>query len=224
MSYNLTETHKDVLRWLVQEVRAGRLHEEFLIAWTRSGPVILNYKDELPDIGRGSIEALAMAGLLIARPEGRWRDLHCTLLGQAFDAVDSNFQMPERDQLAHINLHGPVTLFDQHGQNVNYQYNAAGNINFGMVQNQIDLVDQLEALKTEIRKAGEANAIDGELVIDADYQVTKAITQAKKPEPDKKTLVDHLNTAKTLMESATTAAGLVGGIVTAIEAVQKIWP
>ncbi|HSH82145.1 MAG TPA: hypothetical protein VLA19_26765 [Herpetosiphonaceae bacterium] len=119
---------------------------------------------------------------------------------------------------------GNVSVFDQRGQNVNYQYNAAGNINFGAVQNSNDLVAELEKLRDEVRKAAMANIIKGEVVEDTEYQLTKAITQAKKPELDKKALVDHLNTAKTLMESAKTAAGLVGGIVTAIEAVQKIWP
>ena len=117
---------------------------------------------------------------------------------------------------------GIGTDIDQRHQQVNYHYNAAGNINFGAVQNRIDLVGQLEALKTEIRKAGDANAVDGEIVDDAEYHLTKAITQARKPAPDTQTLVDHLNTAKTMLETGTAAAGLVGGITAAIAAIQRL--
>ncbi len=37
-------------------------------------------------------------------------------------------------------------------------------------------------------------------------------------------LLDHLNTTKALLENATAATGLVGGITTAIEAAQKLFP
>ncbi len=118
---------------------------------------------------------------------------------------------------------GKVSVFDQRNQQVNYQYNAAGDINFGAVQNQIALVHQLEALKAELRKAGDAQVIDGEIVDDAEYQLTKAISQAKKPEPDKKTLVEHLSTAKTFLETTAAAVALVGDIGAAIDAVQKLF-
>ena len=32
-----------------------------------------------------------------------------------------------------------MAIFDQRGQQVTYQYNAAGDINFGAVQNRMDL-------------------------------------------------------------------------------------
>jgi myo-inositol-1-phosphate synthase len=56
-----------------------------------------------------------------------------------------------------------MPVFDQRGQKVTYQYNAAGDINFGNVQNRADLISELKKLKDEISKAGEAEVIDAEI-------------------------------------------------------------
>lgn len=118
------------------------------------------------------------------------------------------------------------SYFDQRGQQVTYQYNAAGDINFAAVQNRVDLIGELEKLKAEVTRAGQAQVIDAEVVTDAEYQLTKAIQQAKKPEADKKTILAHLNTAKSVVVAtgATAAAvpGLIDGIQKAIEAMQKL--
>ncbi len=101
-----------------------------------------------------------------------------------------------------------MPIFDQRGQQVNYQYNAAGDINLGSVQNQAQLIEELGKLKSELSKAAEAQVIDAEIFTDADYQMTKAIQQAKKPEPDKKGIMDHLNNTKSLLEGVSAASGI----------------
>ena len=111
-----------------------------------------------------------------------------------------------------------MSTFDQRGQRVNYQYNAAGNINLGSVQNQMQLVEEMEKLKSELSKAAEAQVIDAEIFTDADYQLNKAIQQAKKPQPDKKSVMDHLNSAKSLLEGVTA----VNGIITALSQVIQL--
>lgn len=115
------------------------------------------------------------------------------------------------------------TTFDQRGQTVTYQYNAAGDINFGAVQNRMDLVGELEKLRSELTKAVDAEAIDGEIVSDARYQIEKAVIQAKKPEPDKKTIIDRLNDAKALLQGVTAAAGMVEALMKATELAQKLF-
>jgi len=111
-----------------------------------------------------------------------------------------------------------MSTFDQRGQRVNYQYNAAGNINLGSVQNQMQLVEEMEKLKSELSRAAEAQVIDADIFTDADYQLTKAIQQAKKPQPDKKSVMDHLNSAKSLLEGVTA----VNGIITALSQVIQL--
>ncbi len=116
-----------------------------------------------------------------------------------------------------------MTAFDQRGQKVTYQYNATGNINFGVVQNKLDVITQLQELQNEISKAIEANIFDEEIATDIEYQVKKAVQQAKKESPNKKTIVDYLNQARTLIGGITAATGLVMALNQAIEAVQKLF-
>lgn len=110
-----------------------------------------------------------------------------------------------------------MATFDQRGQRVNYQYNVAGNINIGSVQNQMQLTEQLEKLKSELSKAAAAQVIDAEIYTDADYQMTKAIQQAEKPKPDKKSIADYLNSAKSLLEGVSALEGLVKSISQVIQ-------
>jgi hypothetical protein len=116
-----------------------------------------------------------------------------------------------------------VAQFDQRGQQVTNQYNAGRDMNFGAVQNRVDLVTALERLKGQFAQEKDAGIISEETFTDAEYQMTKAIQQAKKPEPDKKTLLDHLNTAKAFIEDITAASGLVMALVSAAEVVQKLF-
>jgi len=101
-----------------------------------------------------------------------------------------------------------MATFNQQGQTVQYQYNAE-TINFGAVQTPDDFRLQLRNLQAELNRAIEAKAIPEEKAIDAEAQVKKAILQADKPSPDKKTLIEHLTSAKELVSG-------VGGLATAI--------
>jgi hypothetical protein len=114
-------------------------------------------------------------------------------------------------------------MFDQRNQKVNSQYNAAGDMNFGSVQNPVDLAAELEKLKQQVAQATQQGDLSEETGTDADYQITKAIQQAKKPQPEKKTIIDHLEQAKAYLVAATTATGLVTTLVGAIQVVQKLF-
>jgi hypothetical protein len=116
-----------------------------------------------------------------------------------------------------------MAQFDQRGQNVHTQYNVGRDLNFGLVQNSIDLVAELEKLKEEVIKARQNGVLDKKKSTDAEYQITKAAQEAEEPKPDKKTIIDHLATAKALIEGLAATGGLVTAIVAAIEAVQKVF-
>jgi hypothetical protein len=116
-----------------------------------------------------------------------------------------------------------MATFDQRGQHVTYQYNAAGDINIGAVQSRPDLVGELEKLRGEVDRAASAGAIDKEIATDAKYQIDKATQQAEKPAPDKDAVVDHLTAAKDLVTQVGAAAGLVTGLVQAIEKVRVLF-
>lgn len=122
-----------------------------------------------------------------------------------------------------------MSVFDQRGQNVNnqqnvnYQYNSAGNINLEAVQNRTDLINELGKLKSEIAKARDANVIDAEIATDVEYQITKASQQANKPEANKKSILDYINNAKNLLKNVVEAGGIVTALVKIAELVQQIF-
>ena len=116
-----------------------------------------------------------------------------------------------------------MSIFDQRNQKVNYQYNVNGVINFGNVQNRIDVVEELRKLQDEVAKATESGALDAEISTDVEANIKKAIIQSQKPEPDKKTITNYLEQAKTLLSNIALVAGLVKGISEAIEIVRKFF-
>jgi hypothetical protein len=116
-----------------------------------------------------------------------------------------------------------MAQFDMRGQRVTKQYNAGRDINFGAVQTPVDLIAELEKLNGQVVQAKDAGILNEETATDTQYQVTKAIQQARKPDPDKKTMVDHLTTAKALLDNITAASGLVTALVGAVEIVQKLF-
>lgn len=113
MGYNLTERQKDLLRWVVQQVRAEKLPEEFYVVWAMEGGLISGSAGRHPELTKGTLDALANAGLLLCAPnyktttsmsgtKTRPRTTHketetnrrCTITGKAFEAVDSDFHLP----------------------------------------------------------------------------------------------------------------------------------
>ncbi len=116
-----------------------------------------------------------------------------------------------------------MTIFDQRGQNVNYQYNAAGNINFSNVKNRNELIGQLERLQSEVENAISTGQLDEDAATDASYQMTKAVQQAKKEDAQQGTIIKHLKNVKGLIAGAASLAGLIKGVSEAIEAVQNFF-
>ena len=71
MAYNLTDPQKDLLRWMVQENRAGRLPDEFHVHWTEEiGGITLEHQVQgnHPEITAGALDALEATSLLIGTP------------------------------------------------------------------------------------------------------------------------------------------------------------
>jgi hypothetical protein len=117
-----------------------------------------------------------------------------------------------------------MAQFDMRGQNVSgNQYIAGHDMNFGAAQTQADLIAELEKLKGEFAKAAGQGILSEDAATDAQYQVTKAVQQARKPDADKKTITDHLDTIKNIISNVAAASGLVVSVTSAIMAVQKLF-
>lgn len=120
--YNLTENQKNVLRWLVEQVRAGKLSEEFSVFWDRWGSTIAEYKratnDTMPEITSGVIAALATNNLLfftleLSSHDQREIGRRCTLLGKAYEAVDPNFNAPNTSFVTQLTPLADISNLDQ---------------------------------------------------------------------------------------------------------------
>ena len=71
MMKNLTETQRNVLRWIVDKVSEGKLpEEEIYLNWSKDGLNILGYEGDFPSFKRHTIDGLANAGYLqVSKPQ-----------------------------------------------------------------------------------------------------------------------------------------------------------
>ena len=142
-------------------------------------------------------------------------------------AIGSYIAQADRGGTAVVVGPSQSTVFDQRGQQVQYQYNAAGDINFGAVQNRLEAAAEIGKLQEELSRANQAGAIDDDAATDAEYQIKKALQQAQKPEGDKNIILNHLRTAKEIIAgvagNVAAATGLVTGLGQAIEMVRNLF-
>jgi len=113
------------------------------------------------------------------------------------------------------------SIFDQRGQQVNYQYNAAGNINFGAVQNLADFISQLDLLKQEITRAHQEQLINELTESKTKTQILEALDEAKKTKPNKTSLLSYLEQAKDCLKGGVEVSGIIEAIIKACEWVQN---
>ena len=120
MAYGLTGGQQELVRWLVGAVRDGRMREEFLVSWLQDVGVIMDVGGQHPEVTKGALDALEAAGIIVAeanietktstvgrknpkiRQRRRESSRRCTLTGQAFAAVDSDFDAPDTGFVRHL--------------------------------------------------------------------------------------------------------------------------
>ncbi|MGI9174298.1 MAG: TIGR02391 family protein [Rhodothermales bacterium] len=104
--YNLTDKQKDLLRWLVEHVK----DEEFYVHWSE-GKVAKMFgvnTEDPPEITKGALDVFAGSKLIQADlASGRY-----TLLGKAYEAVDSGFSAPDTSFVRHLTPLADVTNLD----------------------------------------------------------------------------------------------------------------
>ncbi len=99
--YNLTSKQREIIRWIVQNVREGNLDEEFSFVYLSSGDIRFMGRGAKNDFGKppliseGTLGALMTSGVLLYRKGDTGGYMHCTLLEKAYEAVDSNFTEKE---------------------------------------------------------------------------------------------------------------------------------
>lgn len=116
-----------------------------------------------------------------------------------------------------------MPTFDQRGQKVNYQYNIAGNLNFGSATNSAEVIRELKNLIQEVNTATSAGVIDSDKSIDVEANLKKAVILAEKPQPDKQGILEYINSAKAILEGLVSATGLINGFMQAIEMIKRVF-
>ena len=108
MPTQLTETHQDLLRWIVTAVRRGALADPFTVTWMMRQGAIPGFRDSHPPISRDALDALEAAGFLrcrrvLATSGARTTEPSRTvaLLPRALAAVDADFQAEALDAELH---------------------------------------------------------------------------------------------------------------------------
>lgn len=115
-----------------------------------------------------------------------------------------------------------MATFDQRKQKVKYQYNANGNINFGATQTTPELATELKKLQAELLKAIRSGEMNEETAIDAKYHMEKVVLQSQNDKPNKKKMLESLETVKSILGGLLTLSGLVAGISEAIQSIQLL--
>lgn len=110
-----------------------------------------------------------------------------------------------------------MAKFDQRGQQVVNQVNAEsiGSVNFGAIQSKAEFVAELRKLLSEVNKATQVGKIKEEVSVDVESHIKKAVIEIEKPESKKKSVIDHIESAKRLLEGITSATGLVTALIQA---------
>lgn len=117
-----------------------------------------------------------------------------------------------------------TSVFDQRGQNVNYQFNAAGDINISEIRDKQSLVNEIAKLRLEIEKVKAANLVSPDTALEAEYHLLQAGKQAEQEKPNKGSILDHIGKAKNLFVDLTAAAGLVKALIEVGQLVEKLLP
>jgi len=116
-----------------------------------------------------------------------------------------------------------MTVFDQRGQRVQYQFNAAGDINISAVQSKDELTRELEKLKVEVERAKDSNAIDADLAVEAEYHLLQATKEARKEKPQTSFFLEHINSAKGLLDNVAAVAGIATSLAKVAEIASAIF-
>lgn len=155
MEYNLTDRQRAAVTWMVETNRNGELDDEFSALWVlgSAAPMLINTNtgtsvDAPEDMTQGVLDGLHSEGLIqqtikyqtkvkksgtTQSEQGR----RCTLTRRAFEAVDSDFVMPDPQPSGPVfNIHGNVS---QSIVGTQTRAELTNNMDFGGVRERIEL-------------------------------------------------------------------------------------
>jgi hypothetical protein len=116
--YNLTPSQKELISTIVRLIREGKLTENFTVLRDGEGGVFVQKPREktgfrFSNTGTQAFDVLSRAQLLIVNVvHPRFGVMDCTLTGEAYTTVDSNFAAPDTSFIKHLTPLAEVTNLD----------------------------------------------------------------------------------------------------------------
>jgi hypothetical protein len=104
VNMTLTENQKNLLRWIVKEVRAGNLKEDsiwYITTLTDCGWVDYKGSDSWPPVKFSTFDILEKYDYVIWQQKSQ-NQYKGALTGKAYETVDSNFDEPDRSAIPHL--------------------------------------------------------------------------------------------------------------------------
>ena len=96
-SHNLTEKQQHLLKWIVQEVRAGKLDEEEIwFYWTNDGLTVSDYRGSVPDTKPATLGALQNEGCLVCERRTN-NEFRFALTRRAYELADALSNLESQD-------------------------------------------------------------------------------------------------------------------------------
>jgi hypothetical protein len=118
VKYNLTDKQKNLLKELVSLVQSGSVDEEFQIFWngndaTGYSAMLVSSKPGkmLPNATKSGIDALEINGLLSC--QGSSQRPTCALTGEAYTAVETDFNSPDTSFIEYLTPISGIDGFDE---------------------------------------------------------------------------------------------------------------
>ena len=115
------------------------------------------------------------------------------------------------------------SVFDQRGQQVINQNNAAGNISVGQISSKEELVEQLRALASKAGKAKQELQLSEGQSTDVKENIEKAAIEIEKSQPNKSFVKNFLNNAQGALVGVTAATELASTLNRCIDKIDAIF-
>ncbi len=115
-----------------------------------------------------------------------------------------------------------MSVFDQRGQHIQYQFNSAGDININSIDSVDRIVAELGKFRAEIDKAKVGNAITEDIAIQAQYHLLEASREVASKKPDRSAILQAISKTTGLLKSTAALTGLVTALTKLSEVVKDL--
>jgi len=207
--YNLTERQKELLRAIVENIRAGKLQEPIIpVVEIGGGGYVIGIEKNFGPSVTGDLEVLSEEGLLSWQLNSRGKKIY-TVKQAGYDAVDNDFEIPDDLYTPQVNI-GAI-VYEMSGGNLQA---------VGVAHSEIQqIVNDPELLSSQV----EALANDLIETVKAELPATDLTEYMKKVEELKAQVLAN-NASPSILRRLLQSIAFLGDIDGSLSLMAKIWP